>query len=1448
MFGRFFKNKEDGKNGPPGHQRQGGQNGTIDDPPVGGGFFNLPPPVAKPYGTSNPTALNNFVPSSGTGGYPPSVTYGNSSTQDNTAVHGSDMFGGMAVREPSAAKPIARYQPQHPNQYGGNGGAPQSAANAPHGTSGNSLFTGLAVASVPMVSVSDASTHVPIIPVPDDTGASTIPTYTSEHRKSMKSSRLIHHNEGGNTDALSSSQFSRTSAGSSSATSKSSLKGGKKKKKKTFRPGFGRQLSDESAAALQRGDIKEDEVILQQQQEKSRISDHSDTSRNTRLATNPTDLAHLLPPVKSGSVLQGLTVHHGSKKASGGSVLAGLTVHTPASPALSVPKNEPSADYKPSNLLSGLSIQKTPSTIRSEKSLESVTVIPEVECNDEPVQLLVSTPASPITPENRLLHTLRDFHESAVGFRQLTAKQNEEENRLLERKVHLTSQLTQFELDLRDVEAQQHHACEVEDFEKADALNATINSVRHCISLTESDVRKVESELVAFLKAKEKAFANQLKSTRGTLRELESFCEDQESERTIARNEYKLYHLNQTQQLQFEAERIETEMHHVSVSLENVIAEKSEIEATIEGQCSTEFAIQVRLSDEKKAVEEEVRELERKLKDKRKRVEAIQSSIDSAQRDINTVRKRYSRQLKRIAEREEGIKKTKAEVESDGKHLAQQRVDFEKQIQQYTDTVAVIGKRIGAVKEEMRAATLLANVLEVQETRREQAILRKKQQTAELSSLNDAAAIAEQSFTMLRKQHEELEKSSAIHRNAIASAEAMIPRLEQEKKGAAAQRNFKEAARISKDIKALEKDRSTAEEMVEVVEMEMHDLNERIDKRQVEFEEKKQELKKMQKRLELATLHELWKEAKHLRTALHKIEKHKSEGDAASDGMDFRSSAILLIQAEYDACMLQVESFEKKYDVSDPAKDEPVEEEDDHDDELIDGDENDRSDHVLRSSLIGRTTDGSALDGNVEDLEDSSSALKAIEAQLYELESKIEIATENEEYELAARLDEKIEILKERQRAIKVSNPVTDACENSVDEADEEDEEESMRDDLSDDEDEMEEEYGHEEMVSPRIEEEKVLSFETNEVEAVMLKEQVETSIENKKNGSVPSHQEELQSMREEERYSGSQLEAGDSSVTVPHKFKGQIDEITCSSAAEAVDSRMLEHILPQQSTHTSKALFGGLQMSPNVVTNATEVLILKPNDESLEREVEASATSEIFSPTSSNMKDSFFGNPDLLTQQASQLAHSASPFLFNGLHMSGSLSVSPLSSSVLKNVLSEDGERNVDASLIEANASASDDVFGGLQLSSSVVTDTLMNATRAFEVEELPLNGATSSKRALKEVPTDMFGGLKLSSSAPSVPMRASSETFGGPKLGDSVVTATSVSFAKESLEEEVDGVKRDEEGTRMSIHELTEHETEGLCAEAETTMTIYEASADDTQILNGQVEDTRKHDAMQL
>lgn len=1475
MFNRFFKHKDDGssKAGPPGHRSS--QPGQSAEELTGGGFFNLPPPVAKPYGSASPAPGGMgggapIVPGGGNVGggapppgpptygrpaYPQQPSYGNSSSSYEAPVGngaplgggGGDMFGGMSIKAPPAASSgYPSVQGYGAPAYGGGASSLPQPTSASHLATGGSLFSGLDLA--PGGSYEDQQQPQHSSAVADRRKSGTRTTGSFNYL---------------DVTAASASTLTETRTASSSAGSARSVgKVVKKKKTKSFRPGFGRQLSDESIAALQRGDLKEEDVIQATDESTSVASAPS----IPRAPINPTDLAHLLPPVVGGSVLSGLTVHKTAASASGSSsVLAGLTVHsaTASSSPRSSLKQETSFESKNGGVLAGLNVHKkqgNSSSLKREDSNTSVVTSRDSASSpgaaaEEPQPTVPAAPAAPPTPEERLLNTLRDFHASAVSFRENVLKQNDDENRILERKVQLANQLTQYEIDLRDVEAQQHHACEVEDFERADALNATINSVRHCITLTESDVRKVDNELAAFVKSKEKAFANQLRSTRGTLRELEKFRDDQEAERASMRNEFKEYEVKETGQLQFEAERIDTEMHHVSVNLDHLKTEKSEIEATIEEQCRDEFAVQAQLLEEKALVEEEVRELEKKLKLKLERVREIQESIQKAEKDIDVVRNRYSRQLKRIADRESGILKTKFEVESDVEQLKHQKREFHDKLQEYETNIATFGMRILTVRKEMRAAALLAGVLEVQETRREQSLVRKKQQTAELSSLSDAAAIAEQSFVMLRKQHDELEKSLSIHRNAIASAESMIPRLEQEKKTAAAQRNFKDAARISKDIKALEKDRSTAEEMVEVVEMELQDLKERIDKREVEYEEKKDELKKVEKQLELTTLQELWKEAKHLRVSIRKMEKFKSDGTAADNGVDFRSSALLLVQAEFDACMIQVEALEHKYDVSDPNKDQEDEadDDDDEDEELFDEDE----ENVVRNSIvmshIGGSGNGAAdvtADAGEVDLDaigDGSSALEDIASKLSELEVMIEKATENEEYELAARLDEKIEVLKRRQHSIAALATRDGSAENGAEGQDEQEEEEFDDEEEEDDRYQEAEQYetdeetapvthgvsyhqhdtheaaGHDDQTAEELKEE----LEALRERIIQVEDDIDLATQNEEYENAAAFDEELQELRAEQEEIEHLLANATSSTTgellqqqqassaslfmglgVKQPSNEKIDTSGDSMTPPAPSSSIFGSLevnntsrkLSGGSANTNSgategsSLFGGLELSGagGAALGSTSPRKLSKPPSPIEVAVQSADT-----PVATNAAVEGAG---LAIDSPTSYTLGAKDSFFGGLQVDGTVATAPMLSTSMFGGLQLSGLQSPVHSTTNQEATGQS-VFSGLTISqtvSEVVAET-GNGVSQYHEEEEKVTTVEETLLASKSVlSTDssnaMFAGLQVALSSPG-----GAEENGNGSGSSEVQSRTGSSSSLIEDEHSTD--------SPMTIHELSDH-----------------------------------------
>nr|CCA20825.1 conserved hypothetical protein [Albugo laibachii Nc14] len=1020
MFNRFFKKEEGGNKqpaGPPAFRPSYNVNANSTGAATGGaphdanaaaernggGFFNLPPSAnAKPL----PTSHNTSNISHGMHSSPASSTV---SDHKNCSMN---MFGGMSVKQPPST--TSMYTEEKP-------------MNAPSSDS-NNLFSGLDM----------VSKTPPIIPTNTPIATNEIP----QRRRNTANARPNTFNY---LDTVQSNEIHSTTSGTNGANVATSgplavsrtLK--VKKKKKTFRPGFGRQLSEEAVAALQRGDLPEAEIVKASANTPKPVA-------KTSMYDVSDDLTSLLPPLpgklsNSGelsSVLAGLTVHNPTiRKESSTSILAGLTVHTNQSPASISAANEPSPTS---------SIHST-SSILYTNSMPKVTESKQVISPDVKLKLKYthyeSSTKSPLQPslspivsqslEERVTATLNDFNESAFAFHKTISRQNEEESRLLERKMQLAAQLAQYEIDLRQVEANQQRACEEEDFEKADALNTSLNSVRHCITLTESDLRKAETEFAAFLKVKERTFVTQLRTTRGTFKELNTFCQDEENIRADLRKQYDTYQTNQLQQLQFENERIQTELHHVSVTLKHVTSERDEIEARITEQCKSEMQVQKTLEEEKQVVEQEVRELELQLSMKKARVTEIQTAIDKAEKEIDVVRNRFSRQVKRISDREEGILRTKFEVEADVEHLKEQKEQFIEKVCEYQQRIMESSTQIKSLRKAIMVATLLTNVLEMQEARREESLVRKKKRSSDLSTLSDKAAITEQSVAMLRKQQEELAKSLEMHANAKASADSMIPRLESEKKAAATQRNFKEAARISKDIKALEKDRSTAEEMSEVVEMELQDLEDQIKSSCETYDQHKEEMITAEKTMDLETLEELCQEYKDLGKAKREMERCRIEKDGIKSGNDqskqslsFLSAALVLIKTELDACMVQIQNLEKKHDIHRSLDDEMEELSDIEecneakfsDDEMLEFASQLKTLKEKISSLSQIENLEPTVNGEPESTSDCATTLEDIDARLTSLELDIEKATESEDYEVAAQLDEQFDILSRQKQKL----------------------------------------------------------------------------------------------------------------------------------------------------------------------------------------------------------------------------------------------------------------------------------------------------------------------------------------------------------------------------------------------------------------------------------------------
>ncbi|RQM28452.1 hypothetical protein B5M09_007662 [Aphanomyces astaci] len=1028
MLGRFFTKKDEPKSSRPPHAVGPPQPRPVatEDSSGGGGFFNLPPPASgnptsslhQPGGFTNPNNVSYNhspakVPTLGGGSQPPPPASGglnpnNPYQRPHTSAPPS-LFGGMSVKSSSNDPPVAipgAIQPVHPDakplslfgglELGGSAAATSSAA----------------VNNTPSSNPSPLSLSALNLPT-----ATPIPTADAPVKRSQRGSSGFNYLDVAPPDA------STTSAAPTAVSlSSTAVPVVKKKKKPTFRPGFGRQLSDESAAALQRGDLKDEDIV----------QDVPSTSP----PITPTP-----PSTKSTS------------SSSSSSILGGLKLHTPATD-----KPIPTLGRKGSSTLSAalpaedLSSLLANMTIRNFATNTATTIPSLVKAHSQRASMSprgspsspraslpsfalhassssaanTSSPALPpsTSAEDRVAALARDFDVAATSFRNGLAQLKGEASHIVERRTMLAKQIAQFNLDLHEVEASQVQAAEDEDFERADALNATIEKLRHCLMLSQSDLRKCEQDSVGVTKQTEKLVLQHVRSAKGTWNNLSKLDDERTAALATLKAQAKAFKTTERRRFAFEKQRVATELHHVTVNMDHLDSEKAEIEAAIASQCTDEYAAREHLVTEQAAVAADIAALEAKLAACRAHMAELDAGLAKADEGIQLVRQKFSRQLKRLVEREKSILKTRKEVEADEAAMHRAQEGFEAAKADFAGQLAALAGQAASVRRDLRVAAIVVRVAEEQNSTRQAKEDRVKRMESQLASLRDQVQEAEKQWALVKHQHADLSAKLTGFRTLIMTAGTTLPLLEADKKQAAADRNFKEAARLSKDIKQLEKDRAGADEQIEVLGMEIHDVDALIVDKEAAFTAATAAFQGAEKELELEALQGLYDVHHDLRVVLRQLtseDPSRAKTDAAEVVAPslLRPIALALVQSEFDHVVAEIEVLEDKYLLEPYVK--PLEPPDEVDDAsgLVTTGWSDSDDDDMEDDKEGPGPSAESAPPKAARLVDvgagrSGSAAvhmtpAALAAKIADVEGQIQVATDEEDYELAAQLDEQLE-------------------------------------------------------------------------------------------------------------------------------------------------------------------------------------------------------------------------------------------------------------------------------------------------------------------------------------------------------------------------------------------------------------------------------------------------------
>jgi chromosome segregation ATPase len=366
-----------------------------------------------------------------------------------------------------------------------------------------------------------------------------------------------------------------------------------------------------------------------------------------------------------------------------------------------------------------------------------------------------------------------------------------------------------------EAEQEQTRLAQLEDFEGADALSAVVDQCGVEMRASEAALR----DLTVSVRMLEQTFSQERADSINGLRRMAA---------TLKATKEQL--VGSAAQMQSATEKQSAvELARITAELERIGLEKGHFEREETALSSdserTEEAIRSQTGDlsERKlelqravgGVEEEIRALQEQLAAKMAERSSLSADLDQVEGRIGEVRKKYDRQLHRIADRQAALRQSKQEcLQEEGAVLADQAALCAQSAKDNEAAQQVLEWAVALELDTTVLDAFLANL---------SATAQSASQIASISSLE--AAGGDDGAEALRKNLEAIlfltTKKHAVVGELRARCDALltesrrlgeqIPQLEAEKKAHAAAKRFKEAAAVAKDLK----DVQSAKEIVD---------------------------------------------------------------------------------------------------------------------------------------------------------------------------------------------------------------------------------------------------------------------------------------------------------------------------------------------------------------------------------------------------------------------------------------------------------------------------------------------------------------------------------------------------------------------------------------------------------------------------------------------------------
>ncbi|CAE7857032.1 unnamed protein product [Symbiodinium microadriaticum] len=463
-----------------------------------------------------------------------------------------------------------------------------------------------------------------------------------------------------------------------------------------------------------------------------------------------------------------------------------------------------------------LPVAEGPRKAQATQAVQAVqAAVPETQAKPPP------PPEPAPSPQEKLRRAF-----NAAGVRQWLEEQldesDKEQQRLLEAQASCLSasqrtadSIAELRQHLTKTEADQNQLCDNEQFEEADALDCTIQGLKDDISKELEEVAIGAKKMVTFAESLLSLTRSRISVANDALDRAEVLRKEG-AEGFQVTEERCLRHL-QAEEARIEAERkrMDLAQSHIEKDSQNLKEEWQQVTEAIDQQTTEDTAEREKASHERAALDEEIQELERQLSQKLEQRKTLSEVIDSCDLRISCIRAKFEKQLGRLEGKQKRLEEAQKEVEVDTQQVCQMEAELQKEREALREQELQHQQQMQDVRRASRDLRKQRSFLSGIIQRR---VVWQRLMEPHRESLREARQSweeATQKCMELSTNSAGQEAAAAKLRSQVDATVEILPSLEAEKKLAVASRSFKEAGRLTEEIRRREEGKKKIETELE---------------------------------------------------------------------------------------------------------------------------------------------------------------------------------------------------------------------------------------------------------------------------------------------------------------------------------------------------------------------------------------------------------------------------------------------------------------------------------------------------------------------------------------------------------------------------------------------------------------------------------------------------------